>query len=334
MRKPPVETALVPCNGDNPRSIESGPGLERARAYAAASRSDATRRAYTREWEAFAAWCGVQGLSALPTAPTSLAVYLAGLADGTIGTRARRPAGIELALVAVANAHKAAGLRSPREAPEVRAVRAGIRRTLGVAQRKAAPLLIPEIKRAVELLPASTMGQRDRALLLVGWAGGFRRSALVALDLDDLDFTSEGVAATVRRDKTDQEGKGRLVAIPFGSTAEVCPVRALSTWIDTAKIVENGPVFRRIGRHGSVLEGRLSGHSVDLIVKRVVTSIGGDPAAFSGHSLRRGFCTAAARAGRTDRDIARQTGHRSMAVLAGYIEEAELWRDNPAMGLL
>ena len=315
-------TVLVP-------ELDLGP----ARKFAAASKADETRRAYARAWQAFTAWCASKHLTALPAAPVTLAAYLAALADGSAGGRPRKPAGIDLVLAAISGAHKAAGVASPRQSPEVRAVRAGIRRTLGTASRQVDPLLVPELRRALAALPASRLGLRDRALLLAGWAGAFRRSALVALDVADLAFGTDGVALTIRRDKTDQEGQGRVVALPFSSSAEVCPVRSLRAWLDAASITE-GAVFRSVDRHGKVSPSRLSDRHVALIVKRAVASIGGEAGTFAGHSLRAGFATSAARAGRPDRDIMRQTGHRSRAVFDRYVRAAEMWRDNPAAGLL
>jgi integrase len=311
------------------------PELEQARAYAAASKADETRRAYTREWTLFASWCSSKGLAELPAAPVTVAAYLAALADGS-GTprgRARKPAGLELALAAIAGAHKAAGFLSPRDAPEVRAVRAGIRRTVGVAQRQVDPLLVPELRRAVAALPDTLLGLRDRALLLVGWAGSFRRSALVSFDVPDLAFGPDGLELHLRRDKTDQEGKGRTLPIPFASAAEVCPVLSLRAWLDAAGITE-GPVFRSVDKAGHVSAERLCDRAVALVVKRAATSIDVDPEAFAGHSLRAGFATSAIRAGRHYRDVMRHTGHRDVRVFDKYVRAADLWRDNPAAGLL
>jgi len=310
-----------------------GPELKRARVFAKASKSENTQRAYAREWQAFAAWCALKGVSALPAAPATLAAYITGLADGTVGSRARKPAGIELALAAVAGAHKAQNLRSPRDTADVQAVRTGIRRTLGTAQRQAEAFLVPEMRRAIALLPDTTAGQRDRALLLTGWSGAFRRSALVALDLDDCDFCTEGVEITIRKDKRDQEKKGRTVAVPFGATADICPVRALSSWIDVANI-KNGPVFRAVDRNGNVGSEALSDRSVALIVKQAITRIGGDPKGFSAHSLRAGFCTAAARAGKNAIEITRHVGWASTKQMERYTRAAEMWDANPVRGLL
>ena len=135
-------------------------------------------------------------------------------------------------------------------------MRRGIRRELGTAPREAAPRLTPELRRAVAALPAMLHGARDRALLLLGWAGGFRRSALVSLDVADLLFSpGEGIAVTLRRDKTDQEGRGRTIAIPFGSSAEVCPLRSVRAWLEAAGVSE-GPIFRAVDRHGRVAAAR------------------------------------------------------------------------------
>jgi integrase len=169
-------------------------------------------------------------------------------------------------------------------------------------------------------------------LLLLGWAGGFRRSALVSLDVPDLFFSSvEGIAVTLRRDKNDQEG--RVLAIPFSSSAEVCPVRTVRAKLDVAGVYE-GPIFRAVDRHGRVGAARLSDRAVALVVQRAAASIGLDAATFAGHSLRAGFATSAARAGKPDRDIMRQMGSRSRAVFDRYVRAARLWDDNAAAGLL
>ena len=216
-------------------------------------------------------------------------------------------------------------------------MRRGIRRELGTAQREAAPLLTPELRRAVAALPATLHGARDRALLLLGWAGGFRRSALVSLDVPDLAFSpAEGIAVTLRRDKTDQEGRGRVLVIHFGSSAEVCPVRSVRSvraWLDAAGVAE-GAIFRAVDRHGRVGAARLSDRAVALVVQNVAASIGLDAATFAGHSLRAGFATSAVRAGKADRDVMRQMGSRSRTVFDRYVRAARLWEDNAAAGLL
>lgn len=300
--------------------------VERARTFAAEAKATRTRDAYRREWGTFAAWCEARGLEALPAAPSTLALFLTDRASAGI-----RPASLDVALAAVSEAHRAAGLDSPRGSAEVRAVRSGIRRTLGTAQRQAAPVLVADLRAMAGALPDSLAGHRDRALLLVGFAGGFRRSELVALEVADAVFGADGVTVTIRRSKTDQEGQGRKVGIPYGSTPATCPVRALRRWLDVAAIHE-GPLFRSVHTSGAIGE-RLGAGEVARIVKRTATAAGLDAALFSGHSLRAGLATSAAKAGKSERAIMAQTGHRSSAMVRRYIRDASLFADNAAAGL-
>lgn len=180
----------------------------------------------------------------------------------------------------------------------------------------------------VAALPEDLLGARDRALLLVGFAGAFRRSELVGLDLSDLEWRSEGVVITLRRSKTDQEGAGNRKGLAFGRHPETCPVRALSTWLEAASIVE-GPIFRGVNRHGELLPGRLTDRQVARMVKKRAAEAGiAHTEALAGHSLRAGLATSAAMAGVSERDIMRQTGHRSVGMVRRYIREGELFRGN------
>jgi integrase len=208
----------------------------------------------------------------------------------------------------------------------------GIRRRLGVAQRQARPVLGNEVRAMVAAIAPTLQGLRDRALLLLGFAGAFRRSELVGLDLGDVSFTGNGAEVTLRRSKTDEEGEGRKVGIPYGSTPAACPVRALRAWIDEAGIAE-GPLFRPVnGTH--VGTARLKDRAVSRLVKRSAESIGLDPKGVSGHSLRAGLATSAAKAGKSEQAIMRQTGHRSTAMVRRYIRDSGLFNDNAAAGLL
>ena len=164
-----------------------------------------------------------------------------------------------------------------------------------------------------------------------GFAGAFRRSELVALNVDDLVFGEQGVVVTLRRSKTDQTGAGRQVAVPYGRHADTCPVTALRAWLEAATITE-GPVFVSVDRHGNA-DGRLSDRAVALVVKHYAKAIGRDENDFAGHSLRAGFATEAARAGAQELDIMRTTGHKSLPMLRRYIREGNLWRGNAASKL-
>ena len=180
---------------------------------------------------------------------------------------------------------------------------------------------------------------RDRAVVLLSYAGALRRSEPAALLLGDLLWPEEGLVLTLGRSKTDQEGRGREVAIPRGRHPDTCPVRALELWLEAAGLDRHAaedaktPLFRAIDRHGNIQPGPLHPNSIGEILKRAVTRAGYAPAGYGGHSLRAGFCTQAARSGASAFTIMRQTGHRSVATLARYIREAELFRDAPASKL-
>jgi integrase len=300
---------------------------QRAGDYLAASVAANTVRGYRSDWRHFTAWCEAHGLAALPAAPDTVALYLAALAD------THKPATLTRRTSAIAANHAAAGHASPTASPVVRKTLAGIRRAKGTAPRRARAFSVDDVRRIVaEHLPAGALGARDRALVLVGFTGALRRSELVGLDVEHLEFVGEGVKVTVPRSKTDQEGEGQTVAIPHGHVAATCPVRALRAWLELAGVT-SGPVFRRVDRHGNVGAGRLTTKAVALVVKKYAAALGHDAAAYSGHSLRAGFATSAAAAGVQSRDIMRQTRHKSESMVAVYVREGNLFRANAAAAL-
>jgi integrase len=176
---------------------------------------------------------------------------------------------------------------------------------------------------------AGMIGARDRALILLGFAGAFRRSELVALEVGDCAFGNDGLTVNLRKSKTDQEGQGRKVGIPYGSNPETCPVRVLQSWMEEAGIT-SGPLFRSLNRHGRVKAGRLSGLDVARIVKKLADRAGLDAAKYAAHSLRAGHATSAAIAGASERSIMNQTGHRSVQMVRRYIRDGNLFRENSA----
>jgi integrase len=208
----------------------------------------------------------------------------------------------------------------------------GIRRTLGTAPAQKKAAVVNDIRLMVESLPNNLMGLRDKALLLVGFLGAFRRSELVSLNVDDLDFQPEGVVITLRRSKTDQEGEGRRIAIPVGEHHQTCPISALQMWLTVAGI-EEGPIFRGMNRHGQVMSDRMTDQVVAKVVKRAAEASGLDPKKYAGHSLRAGLATSAAMAGALERDIMKQTGHKSVQMVRRYIREGELFKNNVAASL-
>ena len=305
------------------------PLVELARAYIRAAKAPATLRAYDADWRDFAAWCGIRDAQALPAAPETVALYLSALAGRrSAATLARR-------LTSIAKVHEAANHPSPASVrhPAVGETLKGIRRVHGVAQAGKAPLVTADLQKVVAHTGERLLELRDRALLLLGYCGALRRSELAALWVSDLNWPEEGVVAALRRSKTDQEGKGRQVAIPRGAHPGTCPVQALERWMFAAGIardVGQVPVFRAVDRHGKVQPGALHPNSVGEILKRAVARAGYDPQAYAGHSLRAGFCTQTARNGASAFDIMRQTGHKSVAIVSRYVREAQIFRDSPA----
>jgi integrase len=259
----------------------------------------------------------------LPAAPDTVAAYIADCAQRL------KPGSIQRQLNAIAEAHKAAGLESPTHNAVVKNTMKGIRRTLGTAPAQKTAALTDDIRAMVDAAGDGTIGARDRALILLGFAGAFRRSELVGLDTADCAFGKDGLTVTLRRSKVDQEGAGRKVGIPYGSNPETCPVRTMQAWIEAAGL-GTGPVFRSINRHGHIGPGRLSGIDVARIVKKLADRAGLDSAKYAGHSLRAGHATSAARAGASERSIMNQTGHRSVQMVRRYIREGSLFRENSA----
>jgi integrase len=294
-----------------------------ARDYVAASRAENTTRVYRTSWAQFSAWCAEHGVTPLPASAETVAFYVADLA------KVAKPATIDARLAAISAAHRAAGYDSPTKEEAVRLVRRGVRRTLGTAQRQVHPVTVPDLRTMLQGLGTDPAGCRDRALLLLGFAGALRRSELVGLDVADLTGGTDGLTVCLRRSKTDQEGAGRTLGIPFGSNLATCPVRAWRAWLALSSITE-GPAFRPVDRHGHIGPTRLSGQAVALVLKRHAARAGLDPGEVAGHSLRAGLATSAAAAGVPERVIAEQTGHKGTAMLRRYIREGSLFRENAA----
>ena len=301
---------------------------EQARLFIEAAKAENTRRAYRSDWRHFEAWCRSQGLVSLPATPETVTLYITALATD------HKPSSLQRKLTAITKAHQAAGLASPASMQHalVSETVKGIRRTLGTAQPGKEPLLTADILAMLDALDEGLLGIRDRALLLVGFTGGFRRSELADLDVADITETADGLVIRVRRSKTDPEGKGISVALPYGSAAARCPVRSYRRWIAAAGFAA-GPAFRAVDRHGRIAPGRLDAGSIARVVKRAARAAGLDPALYAGHSLRAGFATQAFLNGAAEVSIMRQTRHKSLNTLRKYIRDRSLFRDNPAAKL-
>lgn len=282
-----------------------------------------TARANQGDWQRFLDWCVAQHAVPMPCDPGVLSAYLLSLADA-----GKKISTIERALSSISQAHEIAEAAwNPRSSKVVRDLMKALRRRLGVAPAQKAPLTIEDLVRALQACPTTLAGLRDRALLAVGFAGAFRRSELVALDVADLTWETKGVVILIRRSKTDQVAAGRKVGLPSQSAAQ--PVQSLRQWLAAAAI-EQGPIFRPVTARGVVQSRRLTDRSVAEIVKKLVTRVGLDPSMFAGHSLRAGLATSAAQHGKRREKIRAQTGHRSDRMLDRYIRDADLFRDNAA----
>ncbi len=288
--------------------------------YLRASLSGSSRKAYRSDLNHFLAWGG-----SIPASPDLVAQYLANFA-GThaVATLCRR-------LVSIRKAHTANNLPSPTDNELVKATLRGIRHVHGSAQRQVAPAIKEDVLQMVAGL-SGIKGIRDRALLLIGFAGAFRRSELVALTVADIEKAQQGLVIQLRFSKTDQEGRGRKIAIPYARGA-VCPVQALQQWLEAAQI-SDGAIFRGITRHGRVSDQQLSPQSVALVIKERAQFVGLDPSKYAGHSLRAGLVTSAAQLGVSSWKIRQQTGHKSDAMLARYIRDANIFVDNAAGAIL
>lgn len=300
---------------DSPRHDALTAAAAAAERYAAASRAASTRRAYAADWRHFTQWCAQHGVSPLPAAPRTVALYLAAHAVDL------RPATLGRRLAALAAAHRAAGQPFDRCDPRLAEVWSGIRRVHGIAPVAPKAALTPAVLDAI----VATFGdhprdRRDRALLLLGFAAALRRSELVALDLRDLQWSAEGLLVTVRRGKTDQVGAGQVRPVARQSGAPLCPVAAVAAWLRAARC-DSGPLFRPVRADGTICDRRICPRTVARAVQRGVARLADSAItapAVGGHSLRIGYVTAALHAGVPLSDIMRQTGHKDVGTLLRY----------------
>lgn len=298
----------------NKPTLSSSGTRKKVREYLAATQAKNTQLAYQNDIVHF-----LRSGGKIPATPRCIASYLAVHANTlSLATLNRR-------VVAIKHAHKEKGLKSPTRSALVTNTLRGIRRINGSMQRQATPLLKTDIVNITQKL-TGLIGLRDKALLLIGFAGAFRRSELVAIQVEDIRFVPEGVVIHLRRGKTDQNGLGRNVAIPFVKGRH-CPVRALKAWLKKSGI-ESGTLFRRFNRYEQIMQQGLTAQSVALIIKQRVAEIGLSPEQYSGHSLRAGLVTSAAKAGVSSWKIRQQTGHKSDLMLQRYIRDSQLFVDH------
>lgn len=305
--------------------------VEAAASYAEDSLARNTKIAYAAAWRKWSAFCAERGFD--PLGPRGqIAIYLAWLADS-----GAKVSSIGVALSAICKAYETATLPSPREDRAVKLVYQGIRRRIGIAPEQVEAVLPNHLRAMVDALPVDDKERlrslRNRALLTLGWVGGMRRSEIVALQVSDVSEVPEGLTVTIRRSKTDQEGKGRTIAIPYGTWLQTCPVRSLRSWLEAAGI-EDGPLFRTVTPDGKgVRPWALTDRQLANVVKQAARRAGVE-GRFAGHSLRAGLVTSAVRAGKQIKSIQAQTGHKTLEVLYRYVREQEMFKDSPSAGLV
>lgn len=303
------------------------------------TKSESTKRSYRSDWRLFESWCDDHKQVSLPATSETVGLYIVYL--DKIG---RKPSTIRRALTSINQAHALSGDPQPVDA-RVLELKKGIQRMRGVAKKKKTALTLERLRRVILSTPSDYIGIRDKAMLLVGWATALRRSELAGIQYADLEEQPEGIAVLIRRSKSDQEGAGRKVALPFIDREQsMCPVRALRRWTRLSqnkegKTIDDGPVFRIVGKGGRnrlvyfCREQGISDKRISIIVKLAVKRAGYDPAEYSGHSLRSGLATTLAHAGISESGIMGITGHKSTAMLREYIQEGALFVDHPLISL-
>jgi len=290
------------------------------------SKAENTVRAYKSDFKDFGLFCAQNGFKSLPSEPKVVSLYLTHLStkDVKMSTLKRR-------LVSIAVIHKLKGHYLDTKHPIIIENIMGIKRRKGSIQKGKKPLLINSLKILINVIDEynkkDIIKLRDRSIILMGFSGGFRRSEIVSLNYDDLDFVTEGLKIYIKRSKTDQFGEGSLKGLPYFDNKKYCPVLSLKNWIEISNI-NSGPLFRRFSKSSKLLENRLSDQTIALLIKKYLKLAGINNKDYSGHSLRSGFATSAAESGAEERSIMAMTGHKSTEMVRRYIKEANLFKNN------
>lgn len=292
--------------------------LEEIKYYIEHSKSENTRRAYASDWKEFALWCEHHQLESMPASVETVGMYLSDLAGNNKLSTIKRK------LSSISSAHKFKNQPNPTKHHDIHLLIEGIRRKHGGRQEPKKALLLNVLQDIVDETDTSTIiGIRDKALILSGFALASRRSELVALNIEDLEFNDLGVDVRIKDNKTAQEDFVKAIVY---ARNDYCPVVTLQQWLEAANIKE-GAVFRSIDRHGNI-NGRLSSKAVALIIKKYIGKLGLDVSDFSAHSLRSGLSTSAAMLGMNDSSIMKQTGHKTRAMVDRYIQEGIRYKNN------
>tara|TARA_B110001454_G_C12636555_1_gene399349 strand:- start:49 stop:1002 length:954 start_codon:yes stop_codon:yes gene_type:complete len=289
------------------------------------SKANNTLRAYKSDFKDFGAFCSKHGFNSLPTEPKIISIYLTHLSKNSkISTLRRR-------LVAISMVHKLKGHYLDTKHPIIIENLMGIKRTKGSMQKGKKPLLINHLKSIINVIDEQNYNEikkaRDKTIILIGFGGGFRRTELISIDHEDLEFAPEGVKITIKRSKTDQFGEGMIKGLPYFSNENYCPVINLKKWIELSN-TKSGPIFRRFVKGSRLTNYRLTDQSVALLIKNYLNLAGIENANYSGHSLRSGFATVAAESGADERSIMAMTGHKTTQMVRRYIREANIFKNN------
>jgi site-specific recombinase XerD len=289
------------------------------------SKANNTLRAYKSDFRDFGAFCAKHGFKSLPSEPKIVSLYITHLSQNSkISTLRRR-------LVSISMVHRLKGHYLDTKHPIIVENLMGIKRVKGSIQKGKKPLLINHLKSIINVIDEQKFNEikklRDKSIILIGFGGGFRRSELISIDHEDLEFVPEGLKITVKRSKTDQFGEGMIKGLPYFKNEFYCPVNSLKKWIKISNI-ESGPIFRRFSKGCAITEKRLTDQTVVLLMKKYLNLAGIENKNFSGHSLRSGFATVTAESGADERSIMAMTGHKTTQMVRRYIREANIFKNN------
>ncbi|MDC0416802.1 site-specific integrase [Candidatus Pelagibacter sp.] len=289
------------------------------------SKANNTLRAYKSDFKDFGAFCSRHGLNSLPTKPKIVSLYLTHLSKNSKYSTLRRR------LVSISMVHKLKGHYLDTKHPIIVENLMGIRRVKGSIQKGKKPILINHLKLIINSINEQKTNEtkkfRNKAIILIGFGGGFRRTELISIDYEDLEFVPEGLKITLKKSKTDQFGEGMIKGLPYFNDENYCPVTNLKKWLEISNI-NSGPIFRRFSKGSNLTDNRLTDQSVVLLIKEHLRLAGIENKNFAGHSLRSGFATVAADSGADERSIMAMTGHKSTQMVRRYIREANIFKNN------
>ena len=289
------------------------------------SKASNTLRAYRSDFKDFGAFCAKHGFKSMPTDPKIVSLYLTNLSKTSKMSTLRRR------LVSIGVVHKLKGHYLDTKHPVIIENLMGIKRLKGSKQTGKKPILINHLKQIINVINEQDIDEivklRNKTLILIGFGGGFRRTELISIDHEDLDFVEEGVKITLKRSKTDQFGEGMIKGLPYFTNEIYCPVVNLKKWLKTSKI-KSGPIFKRFVKGSILSNNRLTDQTVVLLIKNCLRLAGIENNNFSGHSLRSGFATVAAESGADERSIMAMTGHKTTQMVRRYIKEANIFKNN------